>query len=224
MLYHIYYINQFYEKNKDTNIHIVFYFYRLEEILVIVGVPVCPAGWLFLYGTDRDIGRRGIRTRDLRLGIGISESVENVLRRGLGLGFGRNLGLLIGNKARPVRLLQDTPLNTNTLIVEMAALHSTLMTHDVGAADLTLGVADVMRSTKLHRLSCILADLAKRGILGLLLVDTTGHSAGCWLMMITESVKFIIQISKKKTFNFINSRSSGKIKIEYSIPIVFIIK
>jgi len=63
----------------------------------------------------------------------------------------------------------------------MAALHATLMAEDIGAADLALGIADVMRATKLRGLSRILADLAECGLLGLPLGsgDTTGHSVGC---------------------------------------------
>lgn len=187
------------------------FFYRLEELLVIVGLPVCPARWLFLYGPDRDIGGRGIRA--LGIGVRISESVENVLRRGLGLGLGGDLDFLLGNKAGPVRFLSNTLRGANTLVVEMASLHATVAAHDIGAADLTPEITDVVTTTYLSGLSRILADLAKCGLLGLLLVDTTGHSAGCWLMMmITESVIFIIQISKKKTFNFIHSSDSGKIK------------
>ena len=173
MLYIIYYINQFYEKNKDTNIH-YFCFYRLEEILVIVGVPVCPALGLFLYGPDRDIGGR-----TLGIGVRISESVEDVLRRGLGLVLGRDLDFLLGNKAGPVRFLSNTLRGANTLVVEMASLHSTVVTHDIGAADLTPEITDVVTTTYLSGLSRFLADLAKCGLLGLLMVDTTGHSAGC---------------------------------------------
>jgi len=156
------------------------FFYRLEEILVIVGVPVRPVDRLFLYGPDRHIGRRG---RDLRLGLGVrlSKPIEDILRRGLGLGFGSDLDLLLENKAGPVGLLPDTLGGTNTLVVEMASFHATLMAEDVGAADFALGVADVMRATKLRGLSRILADLTECGLLGLLLggCDTTGHSVGC---------------------------------------------
>jgi hypothetical protein len=58
------------------------------------------------------------------------------------------------------------------------------MAHDIGTADFALEVSNVMTIANIRGLPRVFADLAEHSLLGLLLVDTTGHSAGCWLMMI----------------------------------------
>jgi hypothetical protein len=76
----------------------------------------------------------------------------------------------------------------------VAALETALAAHDIGAAYFALGVAHIMSLTHLVRLTQVFTNFTENG---LLVGDTKRHFG--WF---AELAMFIIQISKKKAFNF----------------------
>ena len=130
----------------------------LEIVALVFRVPFGPVHQLLLGRTNRDIGRRVVIAR---------ENSERVLQRWLGDGF--NLDLLHDKNER---VLLSTVQRTNALIVEMTSLETAFTAHDVGAADFTPYVAQIVRRAGLVRLTRVFTNFAEHG---LLVGDTTRH-------------------------------------------------